>query len=180
MRLVKFAVGGVATLIILFVIVGLLLPRTVTVARVTTIEATASDVYVLVNSFERFSQWSPWQHLDPEQRIRLSGPTEGVGAEMTWASTDPSVGTGRQQIIANDPDRRVLVEFTFEEFPPARAEFTLVPDGAGRTVVTWTLVTDFGYHPVHRWVGLFFDSMVGPDYERGLVNLKALAESEAR
>lgn len=180
MRLVKFAIGGVAALIVLFVLIGLLLPRTVSVARVVTIEAPTSDVYAIVNSFERFPEWSPWQHLDPDQRIQRGGPDVGVGAVMTWASTDPSVGSGRQEIIANEPDRSVTIELTFEGFPPARSEFTLVPVGNGSSAVTWTLVTDFGYHPVHRWFGLFFDSMVGPDYERGLANLKALAEAESR
>jgi hypothetical protein len=34
-----------------------------------------------------------------------------------------------------------------------------------------------GASPVYRWLGLFMDRLVGPDFEAGLANLKRLAES---
>ena len=44
------------------------------------------------------------------------------------------------------------------------------------TRVTWTMNGDMGGNPVYRWMGLFMDKMVGPDFDAGLANLKALAE----
>ena len=35
---------------------------------------------------------------------------------------------------------------------------------------------NMGRNPVYRWMALFMDRMVGPDFEAGLANLKALAE----
>ena len=51
------------------------------------------------------------------------------------------------------------------------------PDGSG-TRVTWTNEGDMGANPVNRYFGLMMDSMVGPDFEAGLKNLKALAERD--
>ncbi len=51
----------------------------------------------------------------------------------------------------------------------------LTPDGSG-TRVTWTNEGDMGANPVNRYFGLMMDRMVGPDFEAGLKNLKALAE----
>ena len=51
----------------------------------------------------------------------------------------------------------------------------LRPEGSG-TRVTWTNEGDMGTNPVNRYFGLMMDSMVGPDFEAGLKNLKALAE----
>ena len=47
-------------------------------------------------------------------------------------------------------------------------------DGGIRVV--WADAGDLGMNPVNRWFGLFLDKMIGPDFERGLVNLKRLAE----
>ena len=58
----------------------------------------------------------------------------------------------------------------------ARAAFTLEPSGTG-TLVTWTLVADMGLNPVGRWMGLMMDRWVGTDYERGLINLRRVAEA---
>ena len=46
----------------------------------------------------------------------------------------------------------------------------------GGTQVTWTMNGDMGANPLYRWMGLFMDKMVGPDFDAGLANLKALAE----
>ncbi len=35
---------------------------------------------------------------------------------------------------------------------------------------------DMGANPLYRWMGLFMDKMVAPDFDAGLANLKALAE----
>ncbi len=55
------------------------------------------------------------------------------------------------------------------------ADVTLAADGAG-TRVTWSMAGNMGSNPLMRWFALFGDRMVGPDFEAGLANLKALAE----
>ena len=47
---------------------------------------------------------------------------------------------------------------------------------AAGTRVTWTNEGDMGANPVNRYFGLFMDRLVGPDFEGGLKNLKALVE----
>jgi hypothetical protein len=54
---------------------------------------------------------------------------------------------------------------------------TLEPAAAGVKVV-WVDAGELGMNPVHRWFGLFLDRIIGPDFERGLNNLKRLAEAK--
>ena len=42
--------------------------------------------------------------------------------------------------------------------------------------VTWRMNGDIGSKPLSRWLALFGDRMLGPDFEAGLAKLKALAE----
>ena len=51
---------------------------------------------------------------------------------------------------------------------------TRFPGNATR--VTWTNNGDVGGNPVKHYLAVMMDRMVGPDFEAGLANLKALAE----
>lgn len=44
--------------------------------------------------------------------------------------------------------------------------------------LAWSTAGDLGMNPVNRWFGLFLDRMIGPDFERGLSNLKTLVEKK--
>lgn len=49
--------------------------------------------------------------------------------------------------------------------------FELTPQADGVKVV-WSDAGDLGMNPLSRWFGLFLDRMIGPDFEKGLSNLK--------
>jgi hypothetical protein len=51
----------------------------------------------------------------------------------------------------------------------------LEPAGQG-TRVTWTNEGDVGSSPINRYFAQAMDRLVGPDFEAGLKNLKAIAE----
>jgi hypothetical protein len=57
----------------------------------------------------------------------------------------------------------------------SKGAITLEPAGGG-TRVTWTNTGDTGGNPLKHYLAASMDRMVGPDFEQGLANLKALAE----
>ncbi len=165
-----------AVVVIVVVLVGgaYLLPREVHVERSIVIDRPAAAVFPLLNSPKRFNEWSPWKDLDPNVQMRYTGPETGTGAMMAW-SGNSKVGKGSQVITDSVQDQRVRTDLDFGEMGTARAEWQLSTEGAG-TKVRWTLDSDVGNNPIGRYMGLFMDRMVGPDYERGLRQLKALVE----
>ena len=175
MRILKWVLGIVLALVVVFVVGGFLLPREVSVARSITIDAPPEEVFPHVNSLKAFNDWSPWTGRDPNMVPEFSGPDEGVGAVMAWESKQRDVGSGRQEITASVPDERVETALDFGEMGTAEAAFVLVPVDDG-TEVTWSFTGDMGSNPVGRWMGLMMDSWVGGDYETGLANLKARVE----
>jgi hypothetical protein len=52
---------------------------------------------------------------------------------------------------------------------------TLTPEG-NATRISWTNEGDVGNNPMMRWFVPFMDKMMGPDFDGGLANLKAMAE----
>lgn len=175
MRLLKWLVGLIAVLAVVFFGGAFLLPKDVTVARSVEINAPASDIFPYVNSLKAAGEWSPWLGRDPQVQLEYSGPDEGVGAKLAWASDDPQVGNGTQEITVSEPDKLVETALDFGPMGQALAKFDLAESG-GTTTVTWSLESDMGNNPTWRWMGLMMDDWVGGDYETGLANLKALIE----
>ena len=175
MRILRWIGIVVVVLAVVFVAGAYLLPREVTIARSIEVNAPADQVFPHVNSMKATEGWSPWLERDPDVKLTYSGPDEGVGATLSWVSDQPDVGVGTQVIVTSEPDSRVETDLDFGDMGTAKAAFILDAAGEG-TTVTWTLVADMGNSPVGRWMGLMMDGLVGPDYEAGLANLKALVE----
>ena len=173
---------GVVIALVIFIVTGLFLPRTVHVERSIEIDRPASTLFTLLNSFRTFSAWSPWSDRDPSIAYQYSGPATGTGAHMNWSGDPRLSGSGWQEIIESKPPSLVRMQLDFEQQGRANSYFQIDRTSAG-AMVTWgfdaNLVEGQGFFGslMARYFGLFFDRWVGSDYERGLARLKAFAES---
>jgi uncharacterized protein YndB with AHSA1/START domain len=151
---------------------------TYTVARSATIDAPPERVFAHVIDLRKWADWSPWEGMDPNVDKTYSGAESGIGSRYAW-SGNRKVGTGSMEII--DAKENAGIEIALEFLKPFKASntttFTLEPDG-GRTNVTWSMTGRKTF--MTRVVGIFrsMDAMVGPDFEKGLGNLKVVAEAE--
>jgi len=175
MKTLKTFVLAIGALIAVVVVVGLFLPATAHVERSVVIKAPPAMVFTVLNGFRQFDRWSPWADIDPNDVTTYEGPESGVGAKMSWAG-NAEVGTGSQEILESTPYSQVKLRLTFGDFAgDFQANYTLSPEGED-TKVTWGFDADYGNNIVGRYFGLMSDSMLGPDYERGLGRLKQFVE----
>ena len=172
--MLKKILGALLIVVIVLVGVAYMLPREAHVERSIVIDRPAAAIFPLVNSLKRFNEWSPWAQYDPNVKMSFTGPDTGPGAAMHWVGNS-KVGTGDQMITESIPDKRVNTDLTFGDMATSKASWLLTSEGSSTTVV-WTLDSTLGNNPAFRYMGLFMDKMVGPDYERGLAQLKSLAE----
>jgi uncharacterized protein YndB with AHSA1/START domain len=155
-------------------------PDSFSLQRSTTIAAPPEKIHALINDLKAFNTWNPWALKDPSSAITYEGAsTVGVGAAYNWKGD--KTGAGRMQIVESTTPSRVAASLDFKE-PMAttnRVEFTVVPNmpaQAAGTQVTWTMSGPMPFMSKLMSVFMSFDKMVGPDFEAGLANLKALAE----
>lgn len=169
--------AGAVVLALAAIVGAYFLPREPEVTRSIDIGAPRSAVFPLVADLRHLPDWSPWLAADPNVAITFTGPLDGVGQAVAWESKLPEVGSGAEKITAIDPDSAVEMSVTRGNQPATVAWFRLEQKGAGQTTVVWGFRKDVGFNPVDRYKGLAIDGEVGPDYERGLVRLKAFAEA---
>jgi carbon monoxide dehydrogenase subunit G len=145
-------------------------------SRSTTINAPADRVHSLLNDFREWQQWSPWEGLDPDLKRTFTGPATGVGSHYAWAG-NKKAGEGTMEITESTPSS---VAIDLEFLKPFKASnvtaFDLTEAGSGTTRVNWTMTGTRGV--VMGLMGkLFFDKAIGKDFDKGLAQLKAAAES---
>jgi hypothetical protein len=177
-----------AFLMALAIVGGLILiqPATYSVTRSATIAAPASVLFSQVNDFHNWPAWSPWENIDSAMKRTYEGPASGVGSAYMWSGNDKA-GAGKMIIRGSDLNERIGIQLAFTR-PYASTSviaFALKPEGAGTpegsaTKVTWTMTGDNNF--ALKAISLFYgmDKVVGPDFERGLAQLKSLAETRSR
>lgn len=168
--------------VVLLAIVALLIyastrPDTFHVERTGMIGAPPEVVYAHVVSFHAWPAWSPWEKLDPNMKREFGGTDGAVGSSYAWVGND-NVGTGKMTITEATPASKVDMKLEFiKPFKATNtATFALAPEGAG-TKVTWAM--DGKNDLMGKIMSIFMnmDKMVGGDFERGLVSLKAVSEA---
>lgn len=171
---------GLAAVVLLSAVLGLATtrPDTFRVQRTARIQAPPEKIAALINDFHKWGSWSPYEKLDPAMNRVFSGPASGPGAVYAWNSKGKA-GAGRMEITDASP-RQVTIKLDFvKPFETHNiTEFSLEPRGDS-TEVTWAM---HGPNPyVAKVMSVFFsmDDIVGKDFEAGLANLKAVAESKA-
>jgi hypothetical protein len=174
-RFVKWLIGIVIALAIVFIGGAYVLPGEAVVQRQVTINAPPERVFAIVGDLRRFNEFSPWAEMDRDAKYAYSGPDRGVGQKMSWESA--KLGSGSQTITGYVENRRVASDLDFGAMGKAQASFELAPVGTN-TGVTWGFKTVLA-NPLERWMGLLYDRWIGADYAKGLAKLKLIAEREA-
>ena len=169
---------AVAALLAIFLAVVASRPAAYRVERSALVAAPPWVVYERIADFRRWSEWSPWAHVDPEMKQSFEGAPSGLGAEYTW-SGNSQIGEGRMAIVAARADE--LVAIRMDLVRPLRStsttELRLVP-ATGGVRVSWVMDgrRDFAGKAVALLVGM--DARLGRDFEKGLADLKKVAEGE--
>lgn len=168
-------------LVFVLIIAGILAfaatkPDDFSIERSIAIKAPPEKLFAIVNDHHRWSEWSPWDKLDPGMKRTFSGASSGVGANFAWEGNS-QVGSGRNEIVESVPPSKIGMKLYMLSPMETTNDvtFTFVPQGES-TKVTWRM---FGKQPyIGKLINVFIDcdKMVGGMFEEGLSNLKAAAE----
>ena len=171
------ALAGIA---IVVVVVVASRPAQFHVTRTARIASKPPAVFAQVNDFHQWDAWNPWAKLDPAMKQSYAGAPAGVGAVYTWAGNS-QVGEGRMTVTESRPSEliRIKMEFLKPFASTSTAEFTFRPEG-DHTVVTWSMEgrNNFMAKAIHLVMNM--DRMIGGQFEKGLAQMKAVAEAAPR
>jgi uncharacterized protein YndB with AHSA1/START domain len=180
LSLVKKIFLGFATIVVVFALTVALQPADYRVTRSATINAAPEEVFAQVNDFHNWNGWSPWAKLDPACKNTFDGATAGKGAIFAWDGND-QIGAGRMTLLESSPNEliRIKLEFMRPFESTSDVEFTFKPEGK-QTRITWTMAGEKNYISKAFCLFMNMDKMLGGDFEKGLAQIKAIAETAAK
>lgn len=166
---VALLIGGLAVLIAMR-------PDEFQLVRSATVSAPPEKVFALINDFNQWDGWSPWAKLDPAMKKTIGSISAGDGATYEWVGNS-DVGKGKMTITGSQPHERVVIRLEFQEPMAATniTEFRLKPEGSG-TKVEWSMKGTNNYMAKAFDFFMDMEKMVGADFEKGLRQMKAIAE----
>lgn len=167
----------VVALVVVFVGVVMTRPATFEIKRSLQMNASPEVVAAQITNFKKWDAWSPWDKLDPSMKKTYDGADDGVGAHYAWDSTNSNVGAGEMKITDVKPEKIGLDLHFMRPFEANnRIDFELAKTGEG-TSVTWTMSGKNDFMGKAMSLFMNMDSMVGPDFEKGLASLKTASEA---
>ncbi len=166
----------IIVILVIAVLVSYLLPGKYYVGRSIVVDADKELIYDQFCDFNNWENWTPWgQSMDSTASYEIVGSPCEVGAIQSW--TGNIVGEGQLLITAVVPNEKMEYELAFDGGKYKSDGSFIIEPQEDKFLLTWTDEGDLGYNPVARYMGLFMENMIGPDFEKGLSNLKSYVET---
>jgi hypothetical protein len=176
MRFLKRLAIGLVLLLAAAAVVVWMQPDDYRLTRSTAIAAPAAAVFAQVNDLRKWDDWSPWAKLDPNAKVTFSGPPAGVGASFQWDGND-KIGAGTMSITESKPNERVATRTDFiKPFEGSSRSDFVFSEQNGQTNVIWTMTGTQNFIGKAICLVMNMEKTVGPDFEKGLAQLKQVAE----
>ena len=178
-KIIFIIVGAFASLAFILFIISLFLNSKFSINREIVIKAQPEDIYNYFDDLKLWDSLTVWTKLQDSTLNNIYGSqTSGEGAGMRWYSK--KIGDGDLKITSSHPVRELEYEMGLDKGSfkmKGKVSFVIIKDG---TRVTWLNAGDVGFNPMARLFLAFanVESMMAPDYEKGLANLKKLVENK--
>lgn len=173
MKLLKYIIFLLLIVFIGFAIFIAVQPNSFEVKRTRTIEAPVQVIYNNVIDFKNWEAWSSWVEKDPETVITLGEQTKGVDGSYSWVDKD---GKGQMKTLATSENVSIDQKLQFGDFDPSKIHWDFILNQEEKTEVTWKMNSDkvpFMLKAIAAFSG-GFETMIGPDFERGLEKLDSI------
>jgi hypothetical protein len=179
MKIIKniFFILAIASAIL--VVVGLFLPAKKYIERSILIKAPAAGVFNNVNNLKRRIQWDPWKELKPGREYTFGDIIAGKGASVAWNPKGESMFAfeGFLTIKESIPFQVIRTEITFRGSGTGKGTWTFTGTQKGLQVVLG-FENNAGDSIRGKYINLFFESLLGPRFDRRLEQLKRFSEKE--
>jgi uncharacterized protein YndB with AHSA1/START domain len=172
MKLGARVFGAVALLLLLFLLVGLLLPGRWEARTEAILPRPPEDVFPYLTEMRAWTRWNSM----PDSGLTVVGPASGKGAGLRW--NDPRYGSGEMRVVRSRPPRELRYEVAMEGGDLQVRGSILLEGRDGRTRLEWTEAGDFGWNPLLGYAARGMARSQARAMDESLASLASLLEEE--
>ncbi len=163
--------GILSGTLLLYLLVGSLLPSAWEATADATLPAPPSAVFPFLDRMDRWVEWN----VMPGSGTEAVGPGAGVGSGIRW--DDPQYGEGQLRIVKSEPDSMVAYAVDIEGGSlQIHGVLTLQAQGTG-TLVSWVERGDFGWNPLMGYAARGMGASQSEAMRWNLERLRSLLEA---
>ena len=162
-------------LIVVLLLGALLMPKNYNVEKSVIIGKPVVAVKEYVGNLNRYSDWNPWQQMDPGAVKEITGSPLNPGHKYAWKGK--KVGMGSLTLKSVD-EKHIHFDLEFRKPWKSKAadNWVFEPWGNGdETKVTWQNSGELPW-PMARLMGPLISKNLNHQFEKGLANLKKAVE----
>jgi len=177
MKALKIALITASALFGIFLSGYLFIPKNFFVQRSVFSSVSDTAAFKYAANYKLFNTWNPFFEKEPHANYSIKGTPDLAGYSFSW--NGKTVGKGNFEFIGQEPYRAIYQKLTFNS--PWNGSFIdnmYFAKTYKGIIITWTFSGE-NKSLLDRWKSLFYDNMVGDDYQRGLDKLKEELEKEA-
>jgi len=182
MKVLKILGIIVVVILLLVFVLSMLAPDNYEVERRVVIDSPKELVFGHVKYWRNWFAWSPWKERDPGMVVTVGGTDGEVGSTYNWEGDPEITGSGKMTNTGIKENEEILFHLKF--IVPWESEsdgwVRVADEGTDQSRVTWGFAGDLTFPMNIMTLFMSMESMIAPDFERGLTLLKAKAEEEAK
>lgn len=181
MKILRLIGVSLAGILFLLVLISFFLPSSFYFERSTVVNTKPHIPYKLVSNFKEWDKWSPWNQLDSNMKKEYSTTSGEKDTWFAWSSENPDAGSGKMTITELAQDKRVQIDFVFEDMGHSEIVFAF-DEVEGGTKITWSIGGDGKGMPWYfvvpsKYFHLFMEGLMEKDFNQGLAKLKEVSEA---
>jgi len=177
MKVLKGLLILIIAVIAIYIVAALVGPSNYKITRTIEIAAPIDVIFDQTSIYANWANWSPWAKLDSNAKYTIKDDNQSVGSSMGWEGND-KVGIGTMTTSKIETNKEFSYDLSFvEPFEmTSHGGFTYEQKG-DNVLLTWHDGADLAF--MSRPFMLFMDmeEEIGPSFEKGLAEIKAICEN---
>jgi len=175
MKFVKYVLIFSASILLLIVGGGLLLPSQYKIERDIFINGSISDIENHIIDLRKWEEWS-YMSSRKDTTIKFNYQQNNVGPYSSAKWKSDFMGEGILRVYDYKPAKNIYYEIEIQENDHKINGIFFIDSTNQGVNVKWLDYGDLGINPIARIFGLFMEKYIGQDQENSLKELKKIIE----
>jgi effector-binding domain-containing protein len=172
MKAIKIILITLATLIGLFIVVGLFLPSEMHLEKSIEIDTPPNVPYMQVANLKNMSEWDPWSKIDSNMVAKFQ-----VHYLELIINVNNDVGVGSMTITKSTQFEYIDSDLNFGDQGLATSYYKFEKLGDNKIKVTWGFDSDMDTPILGGYISFFMGFVIEAQYEQGLKTLKSVSKA---
>jgi len=175
MKYLKILLAVVAALVLAVLVYAMTLPSDISISRTIKINVPESYAFDYLYVLKNWVEWTTWKEFDSTLVYSYPGKSEGEGAKQKWNGEFSEAAALTFKTISAPEKINFHLEWNKGETSFSGYIKTKEMDRT-HTNIEWVHYKNVGWNPFMRILGSMLDNVMGPNFDKGLKNLKKKLE----